>query len=155
MTADGPPKRTASEIGRTNRAEGARAERACATLMGGKRNVMSGGSSLGGGDLVFPPNDPFADFSWEVKRRKLVPEIVRKALDQAQAEASGQKFGGRKAPAAIIIPHGVPVERAVVCFRLADFVTWARALVEMGSQSQVKSLVRQMRHQLDELERFV
>lgn len=126
---------------------GRRKEQEVAKLMGGRRNVMSGGSVMGGGDLVFASDDPFNDWSWEVKARKLLPEIVKLALRQAEAEG-----GARKRPAAVICPDGVAIERAVVYFYLGDFVTWARALAEVGSGWKLKAIVRQMQAQLKEME---
>lgn len=142
-----PQKRSRSEIGKANRAKGARREREVAIAMGGKRTPMSGGSVLGGGDIVFPNTDPFADFVWEVKSRAKVPEIVGIALKQAQLEA-GKSF---KKPAGVIIADNSP---AIVTFYLEDFVQWARALAEMGSGSRVKSLLRDARKILDEIERM-
>lgn len=122
-------------------------EQEIAREMGGKRMVQSGGSVLRGGDLVFPAGHIFSDFTWEIKSRKKVPEIIKLALAQAELET----VGSLKKPAAIIKADN---EAPVVCIRLADFIEWTGALAEMGSGHAVKSLVRDMRRLLDEVERL-
>lgn len=137
-------ERTRAEIGRANRRRGAEIEREVAHLMGGKRNVMSGGSVLGGGDLVFPADSVFHDWLWEVKARKLVPEIIKLALEQARLESTGTL----KKPAAVIRAEN---SKPVVVFYLEDFVPWIEALTEMGQGARIKTLVRDMRRIMDEL----
>lgn len=146
-------ERTASEIGRQNRRMGADVERRVAALMGGKRSVMSGGSHLGGGDLTFMPDNIFADFSWEVKRRAKTPQIIREALAQAQVEI--QATGARKMPAAIIVSAGIGpanVDKAVVAMQLGDFVNWTQALAEVGQSADLKARVRAIIRDLKEME---
>lgn len=139
----------ASARGRSNRARGAAKEREIAQILGGKRNVMSGGSPLGGGDIAFDAKVPniFADFIWEVKYRAKQPEWLRKSLLQAAAEGG---IGHRKHPAAVLC---APQQRTIVAFYLQDFVDWSRALAEVGQGSHLRSVIRQIRRQLDELER--
>lgn len=141
-----PPKRTASEIGKANRRKGRRVEQDLARRMGGKRMVMSGGSNLGGGDLIFPADNIFSDWLWEVKARKVIPEIIHKALKQAEVEASGS----RKKPAAIIVGDN---KDPVVCFYLEDFIQWTQALAEVGNGSHLKALARDARRIIEEIEK--
>lgn len=143
-----PTPRSPAEIGRANRRKGAERERQIGKALGGKRNVMSGGSVLGGGDLVFPNGHPLADFIWEIKSRKKAPEILTIALKQAQLEA-GKSY---KKPAGVFVADN---SKPIVHFYLDDFVQWAEALAELGSGQKVKSLIRDARRLLDEIERYV
>lgn len=151
--ATGAAGETESEIdrvaaGRAAKRKGSDFEREIARRMGGKRMVMSGGSHLGGGDLVFPVDHWAADFSWELKARKKIPGIIAEALGQAALETLA--VGARKHPAAIIKGDN---QQPVVVFFLNDFVGWIEAVMEVGGAANLKSLVRNMRNLLDEMDR--
>src|SRR5687767_8528919 len=88
-TRRGPGSRKPRSVGKSQRDKGARVEREIAKLFREhgedcKRMIQSGGSPLGGCDLVFPSTSIFHDFGIEVKARAKVPEIIKIALTQAR-----------------------------------------------------------------------
>lgn len=126
-------------------AKGTRTERETASLLGGKRMVRSG--ALGGGDIALPMGSIFNDWIWEVKSRAKLPGYFTLAMKQAEYECRGTA----RRPAVIL-----KEDRGRIMFTayLEDFVQWAEALAEMGQGSQARSVIRQMRNQLDQLERM-
>jgi hypothetical protein len=118
-----------------------------AGVLGGKRTPLSG--AVGGGDISLPDDSIFADWSWEAKRRQRLPSLLMDALAQASADIG---IGDPRRPAVVMREDRGP---AIFICRLDDFVAWALALAEMGNGARVRELIRQMRRDLDTLERSV
>lgn len=132
--------------GSASKQKGSRLEREAAAVLGGRRMVLSG--AVGGGDIAIPSDSIFADFSFEAKSRKKLPDYFTKAMRQCEYECRGTA----KRPAIIVKEdHG----RIMVNLYLDDFVQWGRALAELGNGAKAKALVRDAKRVLDELERSV
>jgi hypothetical protein len=112
--------------------------------MGGKRSPLSG--AVGGGDIWFPADSLWNDWLVEAKSRARLPAYFTLAMKQAELECRGTS----KRPAIILKEDRGNI---MFCAYLNDFVQWAQALSEVGQGAQIKSTVRQIRHQLDDLER--
>lgn len=129
------------------KAKGSRLEREVAARLGGKRMVLSG--AVGGGDVAVPAGSIWNDWVWECKNRNgALPEWVTKALLQAELECAGT----RRRPAAVLRN---PRSRPVVCFYFDDLVAWVEALAEVGNGQALKSAIRQVKRQLDEVEGMI
>jgi hypothetical protein len=116
-------------------------------MAGAKRTPLSGGA--GGNDISFEPDSLWSAFGWECKRPARMPVFVTKALDQAQAALP---IGSVRCPAvAMREDHG----RTVVCWYWDDIRTFVEALAEAPRQQELKATIRQMRKQLDEMERLL
>jgi hypothetical protein len=124
--------------------KGSKLERDAAKVLGGKRMVLSG--AVGGGDIALPSGSMWADWSFEAKSRARLPAYFSLAMRQAEAEC----LGTRRRPAVIL-----KEDRGRIMFAcyLDDIVQWTQALSEVGQGAQMKSTIRQIRHQLDDLER--
>jgi hypothetical protein len=130
--------------GAAAKAKGSKLERDAAKILGGKRMVLSG--AVGGGDIALPSDSIFNDWSWEAKSRARLPAYFTLAMKQAELECRGTS----KRPAIILKEDRGNI---MFCAYLNDFVQWAQALSEVGQGAQIKSTIRQIRHQLDDLER--
>ena len=128
------------------KAKGSRVEREVAAIMGGKRTPMSGaiGDALAA-DVTFPRDSVFSPLHVEVKARAMIPAYVTAAYLQAKAACSSLK-----SPAVVIKQdRGNPF----VFMDLAEFVTFTTALSEVGAGYRIKSLAREARRTLEEIER--
>lgn len=123
--------------------KGARLERETARIMGGKRMPLSG--AQGGGDIRLPAESIYNDWLVEAKSRARLPAYFSAAMKQAELECKGT----RKRPAIILREDRGKI---MVAFLLEDFVQWSSALAEMGQGQKVKSLVRDARRVLDQIE---
>ena len=130
--------------GSSSKDKGSRLERDAARVLGGKRMVLSG--AVGGGDIALPSGSIFNDWSWEAKSRARLPAYFTLAMKQAEFECRGTP----KKPAIILKEDRGTI---MFCAYLDDFVQWSQALAEVGQGAQMKSVIRQIRHQLDDLER--
>ena len=118
------------------KAKGSRLERDVASVLGGKRTPLSGGS--GGGDVSLPTGSIWSDWSWECKQRAALPALITGAMLQANADI---RVGDRRRPAVIIREDR---GQALFVAHLSDVVTWAEALAEVGNASKVRDLGRQL-----------
>lgn len=127
------------------KAKGTKLEREAAQIMGAKRAPLSG--AVGGGDIWFPMGSIFNDWLVEAKSRAALPKYFNLGMKQAEFECRGTA----KRPAVIL-----KEDRGRIMFTcyLEDFVQWAEALAEMGQGAQARSVIRQMRNHLDQLERM-
>jgi len=130
-----------------SRPKGSAYEREVALAIGGRRTPLSG--AVGGGDISLPEGSIFADWSWEAKRRSRLPALVMDALAQAESDIA---IGDPRRPAVVMREDR---GRSIFVCHLDDFVTWAEALAEIGNGAKVRELVRQMRRDLEQLERSV
>lgn len=122
--------------------KGRRGEHEVARLVGGKRQVLSGAID-GTSDVVSP--EVLSSFAIEVKRRKVLPNLLTGALDQAAYSVRGS---GKKPMVFYREDHG---RWMVACYG-EDFMEFVNALAEVGNGYKIKGLVRSVRRILDEIE---
>jgi hypothetical protein len=119
-----------------SKAKGSRFEREIARTLRAKRTPLSGAS--GGGDVSFPTDSIWADWSMELKRRAKLPAFVTAALRQAAGDI---RIGDRRKPAVVMREDGGPA--IFVCY-LDDLRPWVEALAEVGRAGRVHDLGRQL-----------
>lgn len=98
-----------------------RAERCIAAKLGGERVPITGRAR---GDV------PDVQAGWctvEVKTRRRLPLWLTEAVSQAEASA-----GDDQLPIVVLHEHGARYSDAVVCMRLADFVSWYGDIADDG-----------------------
>jgi hypothetical protein len=144
--AEKQKKRKVSHAG--SKAKGSRLERATAAALGGKRTPLSGGA--GGNDITLPSDSIWLDWAIECKARGKLPVLVTSAL--AQATQAVMAIGSRKRPAAVLREDG---GRILWVCELDHLVEWASALAEMGQGQAMKSRIRQIRRELEDLEKML
>lgn len=129
-----------------SRQKGARLERDVAAVMGGKRTPMSG--AIGGAmaaDVSFDSDSIYSPLHVECKSRAAIPGYVTAAYAQARVAAPALKT-----PAVVIKQdRGEPF----IFMALDEFVTFTQALAETGQGSRIKSLARDARRLIEEIER--
>ena len=125
------------------KAKGSKLEREAANVLGGKRMPLSG--AVGGGDVLLPSDNIFNDWMWEAKSRKKLPYYFTQAMLQCGLACQGSN----KRPAILLRE-----DRGKILFAcyLEDFVSWAQALAEVGQGQNIRSMVRQARRILDDID---
>lgn len=127
---------------------GSRFERKFArSIKGGKRTPRSGAD--GGGDTTFEAGSLWSDWSFELKRRATLPKSLTGWLDQAESDI---RIGDRRRPAIAVQEEG---GRTIVAFYWTDLQTWVEALAEVGNAAHLRSLVRQLEHQIREVKEAI
>lgn len=122
--------------------KGRRGEHEVARLTGGKRQAGSGRFE-GTSDVVSPA--VLDSFAIEVKRRKVLPNILTEALAQAQYATRGSgKFP-------MVFYREDNGQWMVACYG-EDFMTFVNALAEVGNGDRIKGIVRSIKRDLDTLE---
>lgn len=114
-------------------------------MMNGRRTPLSGaiGDALAA-DVTFDSDSIYAPLHIEVKARAMIPAYVTAAYLQAKAVCPNLKT-----PAVVIKQdRGNPY----IFMQLDEFVQFTSALAEMGQGQRAKSIVRQIRRELDVLE---
>lgn len=88
----------------------------------------------------------FADWSYEAKARARLPAYFTQAMAQCELECRGTT----KRPAIIL-----KEDRGRIMFAcyLNDFVEWGGALAEIGQGRAIRTMVRQARTILDEIDK--
>lgn len=124
------------------RNKGRKGEHEVARLIGGKRQVLSGAIE-GTNDVVSP--EILASFAIEVKRRKVLPNLLTSAL----AQAAYSVRGSNKKP---MVFYREDNGRWMVSCYGDDFMEFVNALAEVGNGYKLKQIVRGIRRDLDELE---
>lgn len=113
-------------------------------VRGARRTPGSG--NAGGGDTSFEPGSLWSDWSFELKHRKALPRSLVTWLGQAETDIA---IGDRRHPAlAMQEDHG----RTIVAFYWQDLAMWVDALAEVGNAAALKTLVRQLKRQVAEIE---
>jgi hypothetical protein len=122
-------------------------ERRFGKTAGGKRTPRSG--AAGGGDVSFPVGALWADWSWELKERASLPKSLTTWLGQAQSDI---RIGDRRRPALALRETG---GQTIVVFQWDDLRVWTEALVEIGNSAKLRTLVRQLQRQVQEIEKAI
>lgn len=116
------------------KAKGRAGENELAAIFGGKRMLLSG--AAGGGDVT-DCDPPYDGLLWEVKRRARLPAIATAPLAQAEYAARGLSY----IPA---VAYREDRGRWIVTMYAQDFRTFVDACYEVGQQSKVRALGRQL-----------
>lgn len=127
--------------------KGSAFELEAARLFGGHRTPGSG--AMGGGDLTFEKGTLWSGLSWECKRPKKLPVMLTAGIMQARLDIP---IGDPRLPALLMREDDGD---AIIAFPAVEFRRWVEAIAETGSRQNVLSHIRQVRRDLDALEKAV
>lgn len=125
-----------------SRNKGRRGEYEVSRLIGGKRQPLSG--AIEGTNDVIPP-EILDSWAIEVKRRKVLPNLLTEAL----AQAAFATKGSMKKP---MVFYREDNGRWMVAAYGEDFMQFISALAEVGNGHAAKAQVRSIRKALQDLE---
>lgn len=128
-----------------SRNKGRRGEYEVARLIGGKRQALSG--AIEGTNDVVPP-EILASWAIEVKRRKVLPNLLTEALAQAAAATKGSM----KKP---MVFYREDNGRWMVAAYGDDFMQFVSALAEVGNGYAIKAQVRSIKRALSDIEEML
>ena len=133
-------------IGRRNRRKGQQKQREARKALG----ITPQFHGQGGNEETWTESPLLPGMRFEVKSGRQIPAWVMNAI--GQVEASRAYVGSYFKPALVLSPVGTSDQYLMV--KLSDLLELAQAWQETGHGSEIKTLARQAKKALDEIERL-